>query len=151
MANLTVNHKFDPDLSHVTRCFCYFASALSLSAVSCGCQGLTLQTFGLEILCCFSEDSCRVCDRSRLPPRVMADPERSPLLSEQHDGTNGLSPGGSYYGYPSKPQSMFAVSFKARARVRLAYFRILNSTTIDSIMKRKGPTWPISICALLAS
>ncbi|XP_075890316.1 type I phosphatidylinositol 4,5-bisphosphate 4-phosphatase-A-like isoform X1 [Nelusetta ayraudi] len=36
----------------------------------------------------------------------MADGERSPLLSEQHDGSNGLSPGGSSLGYPSKPQSL---------------------------------------------
>eukprot|EP00064_Thunnus_orientalis_P022208 superscaffoldBa00007290_g22395 len=36
----------------------------------------------------------------------MADGERSPLLSEQHDGTNGFSPGGSSHGYPSKPQSL---------------------------------------------
>uniref|UniRef100_H3D0Y9 Phosphatidylinositol-4,5-bisphosphate 4-phosphatase n=1 Tax=Tetraodon nigroviridis TaxID=99883 RepID=H3D0Y9_TETNG len=37
---------------------------------------------------------------------AMADPERSPLLSEHHDGTNGFSPGGSYYGYPPKPQTL---------------------------------------------
>uniref|UniRef100_A0A8D2ZFS7 Phosphatidylinositol-4,5-bisphosphate 4-phosphatase n=1 Tax=Scophthalmus maximus TaxID=52904 RepID=A0A8D2ZFS7_SCOMX len=36
----------------------------------------------------------------------MADGERSPLLSEQHDGTNGFSPGGGSYGHPSKPQSL---------------------------------------------
>lgn len=36
----------------------------------------------------------------------MADGERSPLLSEQHDGTNGFSPGGSSHGYLSKPQSL---------------------------------------------
>ncbi|XP_023129666.2 type I phosphatidylinositol 4,5-bisphosphate 4-phosphatase-A-like [Amphiprion ocellaris] len=36
----------------------------------------------------------------------MADGERSPLLSEQHDGTNGFSPGGSSNGYLSKPQSL---------------------------------------------
>ncbi|KAM6949095.1 type I phosphatidylinositol 4,5-bisphosphate 4-phosphatase-B [Aplochiton taeniatus] len=33
----------------------------------------------------------------------MADGERSPLLSDQHDGTNCLSPGGSSYGIPPKP------------------------------------------------
>ncbi|KAM9424979.1 type I phosphatidylinositol 4,5-bisphosphate 4-phosphatase-A-like [Pholidichthys leucotaenia] len=36
----------------------------------------------------------------------MADGERSPLLSEQQDGTNGFaSPGRSPHGYPPKPQS----------------------------------------------
>lgn len=39
----------------------------------------------------------------------MADGERSPLLSEQHDGTNGFSPGGGSHGYPSKPQSTSVV------------------------------------------
>lgn len=34
----------------------------------------------------------------------MADDERSPLLSDQQDGPNGLSPGGASYGF--KPQSL---------------------------------------------
>uniref|UniRef100_A0A8C7Y2A0 Phosphatidylinositol-4,5-bisphosphate 4-phosphatase n=1 Tax=Oryzias sinensis TaxID=183150 RepID=A0A8C7Y2A0_9TELE len=36
----------------------------------------------------------------------MADGERSPLLSDQHDGVNGLSPGEMSPGFLSKPQSL---------------------------------------------
>lgn len=51
----------------------------------------------------------RVFPKDRGPVGVMADGERSPLLSEQYDGTNGYSPGGESLRCPSKPQSKSAL------------------------------------------
>lgn len=107
-----VHHGRDSDSSHVTRvvlfrfrlwCFsqCH-VEVKSLEPEKCG-------TLTLPPLLSFF--FLRKFESSPPHTLAMADGERSPLLSEQHDGSNGLSPGGSSLGYPSKPQSMSLVLF----------------------------------------
>lgn len=58
------------------------------------------------------------------PEGAMADGERSPLLPDQHDGTNGFSPGTSSHGYLPKPQSNLCVLFTSPFRIRAVINRL---------------------------
>lgn len=83
-------------------------------AVSCGTKKPTAP--GLKAAPGLFQSSTAGAEASSSGERAMSDGERSPLLSEQHDGTNGFSSpgGGGSHGYLSKPQSMSATHLHNR-------------------------------------
>lgn len=124
---LSINSR-DSDHSHVTDIFVISLPPSVFSPCYVDVRNIDWQAFvGGGVWNLSSDFSRNLC----WEPRAMADGERSPLLSEQHDGTNGFSPGGSSHGYPSKPHSMPAVFVCRPSQSETAIIYRLRNSKVD--------------------